>query len=235
MVPVGFVPLVAALDMVGRRLYGASWYPFSAGPLDPLDLVRDVDAIDAESITATLNAFEHVITLIAERAASGELPCIRSSIHGVESLNPGVWHSPGWCDYFIAGKVTLPVPLRDEKGKVVRLRDAKGKLRVSTVRGTFDIFVERKGLERLIATLEPTLTVPASDRAVPKQATEKQLDGLLDDYVASVGDDPAKATLDGFRAFAQDSRLGPRDQVDAAYRKRFPGRRPGPRRQSARK
>jgi hypothetical protein len=227
MVPVGFVPLVAALDMVGRRLYRASWYPFSAGPLDPLDLVRDVDAIDAESITATLNAFEHVITLIAKRAASGELPCVRfTDIGDVESLDLSVWRLPGWRDYFITGKVTLTVPLRDERGKVVPLRDEKGNLSESTTRGTFDIFVEREGLERLIAAALPAEPSAGTTKARPRRT--KRISEIVTAYRKSLSDmdNPSIEAVTQF-ARRQEGLIGHRNELRAEYHRQFPNQRRG--------
>jgi hypothetical protein len=115
--PLGYVRLRDAVDKLGRRLGGKSWPPFSTGQIHPLDLVRDVDAIDAEAITAKLNLFERVITTFAERAASSELVCARFTDTGdVVPLDPGVWRSLGWRRHFDTGRIILDVPRLDERG-----------------------------------------------------------------------------------------------------------------------
>jgi hypothetical protein len=156
--PLGFMHLREAADLVGRKRCGASWYPF--------------EKLGSYTVIAKLNPeAERVISWLAERCASGELACARFTDDGERAtVDPGVWHSPAWRDYFIAGKVTLVVPLRNEKGKLSV--DEKGNLTAST-RGTFDIFVEREGLERLIAALsEPNVGLCSS--SVNSDKSKKQ-------------------------------------------------------------
>jgi hypothetical protein len=235
--PPGCIPRLDAVDKLGCRLGGKSWPPFPTRQLDPLDLVRDVDAIDAEAITAKLNLYERVITTFAEHAASGELVCARfTDTGGVKALDPGEFRSLGWRRYFVPGKVTLLVPLHDEQGNP--MLDHRGN--PITVRGRYDIFVERKGLERLIATLpEPGVEVEAEgsvastaiddDSEPASSPTErvipKWIVNLVTRYLRKAG---PKATLRGVRVFAHDSGIkGHRDEIDAEFRNQRPDRRLG--------
>jgi hypothetical protein len=141
--PPGLIALRDAADEVGRALYRTSWCPLSEAFLPErrqegiFEIEVSATEIAREVILLKRNPeIEHVITTIAERAESGELACSYFSASGWESLDPSEWRRQFWRDYFVAGKIDLFLPGRC----------------------TFEIFVERRDLKRLIATLSKPVT-----------------------------------------------------------------------------
>jgi hypothetical protein len=165
--PPGLVRLLDAVDKLGHRLYRKYWPPFATRQLDPLDLVRDVDAIDADAINAKLNAYERVITLIAKRAARGKLALAYFSLCGVERLNPGGEWQWTWRNCFVTGKINLHPLLLDENNKP--LLDEKGNPRFASWWAAFPIFVNEEDLESLIATLPEPEPLSSDDQPLPHQ------------------------------------------------------------------
>jgi hypothetical protein len=161
--PPGLIALRDATDMVGHALYETSWCPlseaFSAERRIEGHFEIEASAIEVatEVILLKLNPeIERTITTIAEWAVSGELVCVYFSARGREILDPGEWQRQLWRSHFVEGKIDLVVPLLGENGKL--LLDEKGNIRFTPSRCTFEIFVEQRGLKRLIAALSKPVT-----------------------------------------------------------------------------
>ena len=130
--PVGFVPLRAAADMVGRKLSGSKWRP--------------IDELAADVIPAKLNPeVDRVIAAIAEQCELGKIAVVYRSITGFEALDMTVWRAPAWRDYFSTGMIELDLPLLDDK-----LRPNKEGLTAKCQR---DVFVRKENLDQFVAGL----------------------------------------------------------------------------------
>jgi hypothetical protein len=119
-----------------------------------------------------------------------------------------------------------------------------------SVRGTFDILVERRGLERLVKTLsEPNadiVDVAAADQhsagtrnagepAKPSRA-QKPLSTrrIAEIGAAYVGGHPDRPSMEDFVRFAREDHgvTGHLEELRAEYRRRYPNHRVGRRRKS---
>jgi hypothetical protein len=84
-------------------------------------------------------AIEHVISLLAERCAAGDIAAWHRSIVGVDTLDCNKWCSSNWRSYFIDGEIELDLPLLgDGLHPVVDGR---------TARCRREIFVRRRDLD----------------------------------------------------------------------------------------
>jgi len=112
--PNGFVTLCEAVGVAGRAMLGTSWYHPPC---------RD----DHERITK----------LIAEGCEARRLAAAyRNHRGGANPLDPAVWQSPSWRNYFDTGTIDLDLPLLDGRGRPNR--DGL------TARCTREIFVRRE-------------------------------------------------------------------------------------------
>ena len=108
MTPLGFVRHRRAANLVGAALYGSNWRPVHEVPAPllvlwplvewdaPFTLIGGLDPADE-----LLPEVERVFELIAKRAASGKLACVRFTYTGdVEGVDPAKWRSLGWRNFF---------------------------------------------------------------------------------------------------------------------------------------
>ena len=84
---------------------------------------------------------------IAEACECGQLAAAYRSITGADDLDPKVWQSIGWRNYFATGTIDLDLPLLDEK-----LRPNKQGF---TARCTREIFIRQDSLVQFMASLAP--------------------------------------------------------------------------------
>jgi hypothetical protein len=143
--PIGFVTLYAAVDAVGRTMFGARWQ--YAVPLS-----REVDN--------ELDAHERVITLVAEGCEAGAIAAAYQSIAGADDLDRAVWRLPHWRGFFTRGMIDLDLPLLDARGRP----DPSG----HTARCPREIFVRRDSLERFILNVAPDVA-SSCDGIAPKR------------------------------------------------------------------
>jgi hypothetical protein len=161
--PIGWIPLRAAVDIVGRKLGGSKWH--------------SSDGIDPQPFSLNLShpEVEHIITMIAEGCETGEIPAAyRSHTGGAHGLDRGVWQLPCWQNYFATGTINLDLPLLDEKGRP----NANG----YTAWCTREIFVRRPDLDCFVAALpgpplaHTNLRYP-SDEPLIREALQALADG----------------------------------------------------------
>ena len=244
--PLGFVRLRRAANLVGAALYGSNWRPVHEVPAPllvlwplvewdaPFTLIGGLDPADE-----LLPEVERVFELIAKRAASGKLACVRFTYTGdVEGVHPAKWRSLGWRNFFDFdlrkgdrdfGRIALEVPVFDERGK----QALDWRENPITVWGRFDIFVEEEGLEGVVVAALPAqapTSAGTSNAAKPARAHKplgkKRLAEIGDAYV---GGHPDRHSMGDFVKVAEDDYgvTGRREELRAEYRRRYPDLRRG--------
>jgi hypothetical protein len=131
--PIGYVYLYQAVDVAGRRVRGADWVPICCQ--------------DWLKYLVYANLVDDVIRTIAEACEAGKLAAAYRSIAGADDLDPRVWRSPAWQNYFAIGTIDLELPLLDE-----RSRPSKEGF---TARCTREIFIRHTSLMSLFAEQGP--------------------------------------------------------------------------------
>jgi hypothetical protein len=231
--PNGYVGLLDAVDLVGRKEVSSSWKhrsPFLVPPVVPLE-----DGWAMGGLTECLQPsaewwfageptldpeVDRVITMIAECCAAGEISAVYRSIDGFKELDRNAWLRPDWRNFFTTGTIHLNLPRLDVNGRP----DPSG----LTVRCEREIFLRRKDLDRFIATLsEPTASSETVTPSKPR-ASKKQIRDMVTNYRLSLsppGNGPSQA---GLVQFARVNHLrGHRDDLLDEYRRQFPDQRVG--------
>lgn len=168
--PIGFVSLQQAVDIVGRRVIGASWRPIAdpeeyAAHVLPWRFLRD-------------SAVESVITVIAERCEAGEIAAAYRSITGADDLDRAEWRKPGWRNYFWDGTIDLDLPLVDS-----RLRpDPNG----DTARCTREVFVRKDQLIGWLDRNAPIATAEQSASPAPVNRRKPRTQSMRDRARAAI-------------------------------------------------
>jgi hypothetical protein len=172
--PLGFVPLRAAADVVGRKVAGADWRP--------------IDEIDAIAIACNLDPdVGRIITMIAERCEAGEIGAAYRSVTGVDDLDRSVWQSPCWRNYFTTGTIDLDLPW---------LVNGRPVTDGSTVRCTREIFVRRQDLDRFVKTLRSEPRKPVA------RASSTRIREVVAEYKTSLNG--ANPSIPGLERFARE-------------------------------
>jgi hypothetical protein len=211
MTPPGFITLYETVDTVGRALFGASWQ--HASPLGNCEAHRDSG-----------DPYLRVIAMIAEGCEAGRIAAGYRTISGnVDSLNPAVWQSPVWQNYFIKGDIELELPLVDDRLQPV----SDGR----TARCPREIFVRRDSLDSFMAPLATTATESKSSKPRPRDKRDRAREasaalwpnGIPDRLVLS-NDRLSAAVLDWLKADCKKRGL-PADIPDHTTILRAVGRR----------
>jgi hypothetical protein len=161
--PIGFITLCEAVDAVGLAVLGTSWqYAI------PFNLDADQDD----------GAHERVITMIAEGCESGHIAVAYRTITGADQLDPAVWRSPSWRNYFDTGTIEVVLPLLDDEGRP----NKSG----YTARCPREIFVRRNSLDRFIEALVPEVTASRypGDAALIEEGRQMLASGMTKRKVA---------------------------------------------------
>jgi len=244
--PLGFVRLRRAANLVGAALYGSNWRPVHEVPAPllvlwplvewdaPFTLIGGLDPADE-----LLPEVERVFELIAKRAASGKLACVRFTYTGdVEGVDPAKWRSLGWRNFFDFdlrkgdrgfGRITLEVPAFDERGKQV----LDWREKPITVWGRFDIFVEQEGVEGVVAAAlpaEPPAGVGTKTESVPssKVRARPKTNEIVAGFRKWLALNNVRPSQDRFVDFVQRQGVrGNRDGWRKVFHKHFDRQQPG--------
>jgi hypothetical protein len=155
-VPLGFVALREAADMVGQKVNGADWRG--------LDEVEKADVWLDPQIGA-------VITMLAEACERGEIAATYEAPGPPEPLPRREWQSPYWRSFFTTGRVTLDLPLLGINGQPA----GRG-----TARCPRNVFVRRDDLECFVGKLAAfghPETQPPEPSELPSAAGEDSRPG----------------------------------------------------------
>lgn len=120
----------------------------------PIGFIRLNDAVDLLSSKWSEPDVDRIATMIAEGCEARRIvAAYRNHLGGADELDPLVWHSPIWRNYFEAGTIDLELPLLDHRGRASQ--------HGHTARCTREIFVRRDSFEHFISNLGP----PCGSRA----------------------------------------------------------------------
>jgi hypothetical protein len=195
--PIGWIPLRAAADMVGRKLHESTWWS--------LNVIFRKNHPDVE----------RVFRLLAEACEGGEIAAAYRTLAGADVLDCAVWRSPCWRNYFATGTIDLDLPRLDAKDQP----DTS----VPPVRCTREIFVRRQDLDRFVAGLSKA----SVNRPSAVRASQKQIAGIVTRYRNSLAADATPLIPDLEAFAKREGLFGHRPELRAEYHKQFPNQRVG--------